>query len=112
MLLLRLVILIALTLGLLGCSSHSEPANSSAETPTSPRVARSNSVLIQFKGFEYWKTWVGIFEIINDTDRPIIYVGSDRKGSQDYCTLAVRQKDLDNTTFRVSYGCYFGSWAR
>jgi hypothetical protein len=101
-----------------------QAGRSSSESPAVPDSVdlpvggRSGKVVINFRNFEYGKEWNANFEIINETTQPIFYIGSPRKGAFDYCTLGVRHEEpfpanhdgkIDNLTFRVSYGCYYGT---
>lgn len=71
---------------------------------------KSGKVLLHFKGFEYGKEWNARFEIVNDSGHPFLYVGSNRRGSDDYCTLAAkRQEQFTQMSFRVRDGCYHGT---
>lgn len=87
------------------------------ESPAQSRVVREKSgkVLVRFREFEYRKDWVANFEISNETEKPIFYIGSKSKHSFDYCTLAVKHEEsfpanpdgkIDNLSLRTRYICY------
>lgn len=99
------------------------PANLTAtatetSAPQQNVEGRSGKLLIHSKEFEYGKTWVANFEIINETPQPIFYVGSKRKGKFDYCTLAVKHEEpfpanpdgkIDNLSLRIRSSCYYST---
>lgn len=69
---------------------------------------KSGKVLIRFKEFEYRKSWVAVFEIFNDSEHPVLYVGSKDKYESDYCTLAVRHKEkFENLSLEIRSRCYY-----
>lgn len=101
------------------------PPNSSlpaVEIPTANNSDREKSgkVLVNFKGFEYRKSWVANFEITNETTQPIFYVGSKHKAdSLHYCTLAVKHEEpfpanhdgkIDNLNIRITDVCHYNSF--
>jgi hypothetical protein len=78
---------------------------------------RSGKVLIRLRNFEYGKDWIAYFEIINDTEQPIFYVGSKDRYALAYCTLGVKHEEpfpanhdgkIDNLAFKVTDACYYG----
>lgn len=87
-------------------------ANPEEPRPSPTRILNTNKVVIQFRGFEYWKSWVALFEVINDTGQPILYVGSQRRGSNDYCTLASRREVENSMTIKASSACYYNTGVR
>lgn len=75
-----------------------------------PPKGKSGQVLVDFKDFEYGKGWVANFEVINETTRPIFYVGRNDRYKFDYCTLAVRHiEKVENLAFKIRDLCYFGT---
>jgi hypothetical protein len=78
---------------------------------------RSGKVLIRLRNFEYGKDWIAYFEILNDTEQPIFYVGSKDRYALAYCTLGVKHEEpfpanhdgkINNLTFKVADACYHG----
>jgi hypothetical protein len=72
---------------------------------------KSGEVLLRFKNFEPAKGWIANFEIINETEQTVFYVGSKRKDKFDYCTLAVkRNEETENLSFNTRDVCYYGKF--
>jgi hypothetical protein len=67
------------------------PAENVVRTSEPPFEVRSGKVQLYFKGFEPAKDWIADFEIVNDTEQPILYVGHTYKDKFGYCTLAARR---------------------
>jgi len=68
---------------------------------------RSGQVLIRFKEFEFGKDWAADFEITNDTNGPISYVG-DKTYRFAYCTLAAKLEN-ENIAFTIRDFCTLGN---
>ena len=102
------VVLFLMTLLVLlaGCTARK------ASSPATTNVAASPSgkVLIHFKEFEFGKDWSADFEVTNDTNEPISYVG-DKTYRFAYCTLAAKRTDhpFENAAFTLRNFCTLGN---
>jgi hypothetical protein len=67
------------------------PAENVVQISEPPFRVRSGKVQLHFTGFEPAKDWIADFEIVNDTEQPIIYIGYPYNDKFSYCTLAVRR---------------------
>lgn len=98
--------LLTVSVLLAGCTARTAPSPQSAAT-TNIVTPRSGKVLIRFKQFEFGKDWAADFEITNDTNGPISYVGN-KTNSDAYCTLAAKLEN-QNIAFTIRDFCTLGN---
>jgi len=101
-----------------GCSNRGTSHQSLSTTNTQPsptlpiaRVpkSRSGKVLVRFKEFEFGKDWSADFEITNETNAPISYIG-DTKYRFAYCTLGAK-RESENIAIALREFCTLGNFA-
>src|SRR5256885_10134680 len=100
----RLSAMLFLTVSILsvGCVAR-KAASPQIATTTQMVTAQSGKVLVRFKAFEFGKDWAADFEITNDTNGPISYVG-DKTYRFAYCTLAAKLENK-NIAFTIRDFC-------
>src|SRR5580765_1393863 len=114
-------LILALTFGILvllaGCASQRTSSSQSVAATntggstlpaTTMPASGSGKVLIRFKEFEFGKDWAADFEITNDTNGPISYIG-DKTYRFAYCTLGAKLEKR-NIAFTIRDFCNLGNF--
>jgi hypothetical protein len=100
-----------------GCSKRGTSHPSLSTTNTQPSstlpiarvsTSRSGKVLVRFKEFEFGKDWSADFEITNETNAPISYIG-DKTYRFAYCTLGAKL-EKQNIAFTIRDFCTLGNF--